>query len=95
MHNLYAKFAKILEICKQFSENLVNESGDSNLRTRIQCNDRRKKTTALCEELRKRIAMEIDDGEEQFFVCSTPIEACRVARGRRCNMGRTGDFCNT
>ena len=95
MYNLYTKFAKILEICKQFSENLVNESGDSNLRTRIQCNDRRKKTTALCEELRKRIAMEIDDGEEQFFVCSTPIEACRVARGRRCNMGCTGDFCNT
>ena len=28
MHNLYAKFAKILEICKQFSENLVNESGN-------------------------------------------------------------------
>ena len=27
MHNLYAKIAKILEICKQFSENLVNESG--------------------------------------------------------------------
>ena len=26
MHNLYAKFVKILEICKQFSENLVNES---------------------------------------------------------------------
>ena len=95
MHNLYAKFAKILEICKQFSENLVNESGDSNLRTRIQCNDRRKKTTALCEELRKRIAMEIDDGEEQFFVCSTPIEACRVARGRRCKMGCADDFCNT
>ncbi len=26
MYNLYAKFVKILEICKQFSENLVNES---------------------------------------------------------------------
>ena len=24
MYNLYAKFVKILEICKQFSENLVN-----------------------------------------------------------------------
>ena len=24
MNNLYAKFVKILEICKQFSENLVN-----------------------------------------------------------------------
>ena len=28
MNNLYAKFIKILEICKQFSENLVNESGN-------------------------------------------------------------------
>ena len=26
MYNLYTKFVKILEICKQFSENLVNES---------------------------------------------------------------------
>ena len=28
MYNLYAKFIKILEICKQFSENLVNEFGN-------------------------------------------------------------------
>ena len=28
MNNLYAKFVKTLEICKQFSENLVNESGN-------------------------------------------------------------------
>ena len=28
MHNLYTKFVKILEICKQFSENLVNESAN-------------------------------------------------------------------
>ena len=27
MYNLYTKFVKILKICKQFSENLVNESG--------------------------------------------------------------------
>ena len=26
MYNLYTKFAKILEICKKYSENLVNES---------------------------------------------------------------------
>ena len=140
MYKHYTKFVKILEICKQFSENLVNESGNvprrspipkfsdleevalsltaepesigsekwlfnykmqeykdsiPNLISRRRLNDRRKKTAGLCEELRKRIAMEIDDGEEQFFVCSTPIEACRVARGRRCNMGCTGDFCNT
>ena len=28
MYNLYAEFVKILEICKQFSENLVNEYGN-------------------------------------------------------------------
>ena len=28
IYNLYTKFVKILEICKQFSENLVNESGN-------------------------------------------------------------------
>ena len=28
MYNLYTKFVKILEKCKQFSENLVNESGN-------------------------------------------------------------------
>lgn len=28
MHNLYAIFAKFLDICKQMSENLVNESGN-------------------------------------------------------------------
>ena len=128
MYNLYAKFVKILEICKQFSENLVNDSGNvprrgpvpkfsdlevvalsltaetesidsekwlfdyklqeykdsiPNLISRRQFNDRRKKTSGLCEELRKRIAMEMDGGEEQFFVDSKPIEVCRVARGKR------------
>ena len=28
MYNLYTEFVKILEKCKQFSENLVNESGN-------------------------------------------------------------------
>ncbi len=28
MYHLHAKFAKILEICKQFSKNLVNEDGN-------------------------------------------------------------------
>ena len=36
--------------------------------------------------------MEMDGGEEQFFVDSKPIEVCRVARGKRCKIGRTGDF---
>jgi hypothetical protein len=34
-----------------------------NLISRRQFNDRRKKTSGLCEELRKRIAMEMDGGE--------------------------------
>lgn len=28
MYNLYTKFIKVLEICKQFSEKLVNELGN-------------------------------------------------------------------
>lgn len=28
MHNLYTKIVKLLEICKQFSDNLVNEFGN-------------------------------------------------------------------
>lgn len=137
MYNLYINFVKIIEICKQFSENLVNESGNvsrrgpvpkfsylevvalslpaetesidsekglfdyklqeykdsiRNLISTRQFNDRRKKAAGMCGELRKRIAMEMNSGKEQFFVDSKPIEVCRVARGKRCKMGRTGDF---
>lgn len=133
MYNFYAKFAKILEICKFFSENLVTEEGNirrpgpvpkfsdlevialsltaesesidsekwlfvcklqeykdcfPNLISRREYNDRRKKTARLCEEIRKRIAMKRDGGEEQFFVASKPIPVCRVARGKRCKMGK-------
>ncbi len=135
MYNLYAKFAKILEICKSLSKNLVTEEGNirrpgpkfsdleviassltaesesidsekwlfdyrlqeykdyfPNLISRRQFNDRRKKTAGLCEEIRKRMAMKMDGAEEQFFVDSKPIQVCRVARGQRCQMGRTGDY---
>ena len=137
MYNLYTKFIKILEICKQFSENLVNELGNvprrgsipkfsdlevvalsltvetesidskkwlfdyklqeyksniPNFISRRQFNDRRKKTAGLCEELRKRIVMKMDSGEDLFFVDSKPIEVCRVAREIRCKMRRTGNF---
>lgn len=137
MHNLYTKFIKILEICKQLSKNLVNDQGNitrrgpvpqfsdlevvalslaaetesidsekwlfdyklqeyrdkmPNLISRRQFNDRRKKTAGLCEEIRKRMARIMDGGEDFFFVDSKPIEVCRVARGKRCKMGRTGDF---
>jgi hypothetical protein len=34
----------------------------------------------------------MDGKETQFFVDSKPIAVCRVARGKRCRMGRKGDF---
>ena len=137
MHNLHTKFIKILGICKQFSNNLVNEQGNvprrgpvpkfsdleivalslaaeaesidsekwlfeyklqeyrdriPNLISRRQFNDRRKKTAELCEEIRKRLANKMDEEENFFIVDSKPIEVCRVARGKRCRMGRTGNF---
>ena len=137
MYNLYTKFVKILGICKQFSQNLVNECGNisrrgpvpkssdlevvalsltaeaesidsekwlfdyklqehkskfPNLISRRRFNDRRKKTGGLCQEIRKRLAVEMDGKEEQFFVDPKPIGVCRVVRGTRWKMGRTGDF---
>ena len=132
MYNLYAKFVKILEICKQFSENLVNDSGNvprrgpvpkfsdlevvalsltaetesidsekwlfdyklqeykdsiPNLISRRQFNDRRKKTSGLCEELRKRIAMEMfvknpaykgSSDEYDFYFCDRENHCIRI-----------------
>ena len=137
MHNLYTKFVRILEICKQFSNNLVNDQGNivrcgpvpkfsdlevvalslaaesesidsekwlfdyklqeykeqiPNLISRRQFNERRKKTAGLCEAIRKRIALKMDGGEDFFLVDSKPVEVCRLARGKRCKMGQTGDF---
>ena len=132
MHNLYTIFSKILKICKQFGDNLINEKGNiprpgvvpkfsdievialnltseamgidsesnlfirlseykdkmPNLISRRQYNDRRKTTSTLCDTIRKRIAEKIDGGEEYFCIDSKPIEVCRVARGKRCKMGR-------
>lgn len=137
MHNLYTKYAKILEICNQFSNKFVNEKGNiprrgpipkfsdlevvalslaaetksidsenwlfesklkeykeqiPNLISRRQFNDRRKSTAGLCEQIRQQLAVVMDGGEDIFFVDSKPIEVCRVARGKRCKMGRTGEF---
>ena len=63
-----------------------------NLISRRQFNDRRKSVSGLCEQIRSRIANRIDGGEDYFCIDSKPIEVCRVARGKRCKMGRTGDF---
>lgn len=45
--------------------------------------------------MHKNIAMEMDCGEEQFFVDSKPMVICRVARGKRCKMERTGELSQT
>ena len=132
MHNLYAIFAKLLNICKQIAGNLVNESGNvprrgfvpkfsdlevvalnmaseavgidsesllfanlqeyrveiPNLISRRQYNDRRKITSSLCNAIRERMVAEMDGGEDYFCIDSKPIEVCRIARSKRCSMGK-------
>lgn len=56
--------------------------------SRRQFNDRRKFTGNLCETIRKRIADHVDGGEDYFCIDSKPIEVCRTARGKRCQMGK-------
>lgn len=60
--------------------------------SRRQFNDRRKSVSFLQEQIRSRIAKHIDGGEDYFCIDSKPIEVCRIARGKRCKMGRSGDF---
>ena len=119
MCNLYTKFVKFLEICKQLrfsdlevialsmaaeteeidSENWLFEArlkeyrgSIPNLISRRQFNDRRKTVSGIQEQIRSRMAQEMDGGEDYFCIDSKPIEVCRVARGKRCKMGRDGDF---
>lgn len=75
-------------------ESKLKEYKDSipNLISRRQFNDRRKAVSGLQEKIRGRLAKEIDGGEDYFCIDSKPIEVCRVARGKRCRMGRDGDF---
>lgn len=63
-----------------------------NLISRRQFNDRRKTTSNLCEQIRGRIANHIDGGEGYFCIDSKLVEECRLARGKRCQMGRNGVF---
>ena len=132
MHNLYAIFAKLLNICKQIAGNLVNESGNvprrgvvpkfsdlevvalnmaseavgidseslllaklqeyrveiPNLISRRQYNDRRKITSSLCNAIREKMVSEMDGDEDYFCIDSKPIEVCRIARSKRCSMGK-------
>ena len=71
-------FSKLSEYKESFPE----------LISRRQFNDRRKLTSTLCEEIRQRIANSIDGGENFFCVDSKPIEVCRIARAKRCKMGK-------
>ena len=135
MRNLVANFGKILDICKKFSKNLVDERGNMprrgvvprfsdlevialsltaekfsvdsesylfslleeyksdipNLISRRQFNDRRKFTANLCEQIRKNIALAIDAGEDMFCIDSKPVPVCRIARAKRCKLGKN-DF---
>lgn len=60
-----------------------------NLISRRQYNDRRKFTANLCEHIRPNIAQAIDGNEDYFCIDSKPIPVCRIARAKRCKMGRT------
>ena len=59
-----------------------------NLISRRQYNDRRKFTANLCEQIRKNIAQAIDAGEDVFCVDSKPVPVCRIARAKRCRLGK-------
>lgn len=76
-------FESKLKECRQLLPNLIS---------RRQFNDRHRATSGLCEQIRSRIAKHIDGNEDYFCIDSKPIEVCRLARGRRCKMGKEGDF---
>lgn len=59
-----------------------------NLISRHQFNERRKFTANLCEKIRKNIALAIDAGEDMFCVDSKPVPVCRIARAKRCKLGK-------
>lgn len=133
MHNFTAKYVKILDICKKFAGNLVNEHGNMprrgvvprfsdlevialsitaeclsidsenylfmgvlpccredfpNLISRRQYNDRRKFVSQLCSQIRERVADYIDGGEKFFCIDSKPLPVCKIARSKRCQIGR-------
>jgi len=60
-----------------------------NLISRHQYNHHRKYTAALSEKIRKRIADNLDGGEEIFIVDSKPVKVFQPARGNRKTMGKT------
>ena len=79
------QFEAKLKECRSLIPHLIS---------RRQFSDRRKKVGSLQEQIRSRMAMEMDGGENYFCIDSKPTEVCRVARGKRCKMGKTGTFEN-
>lgn len=96
MFNLYTKFVKFLEICKKFSNNLVNDNGNISRRGPVpRFSDLEVVALSMAaeaEQIRSRIANHIDGGEDYFCIDSKPMEVCRLARGKRCKMGRNEAF---
>ena len=88
MCNLCTKFVKFLEICKKFSKDLVIEKGNV-LRPGLVPRFSDLEVIALSMAFE---AEEMDGGENYFCIDSKPIEVCRVVRGKRCKMGKTGAF---
>ena len=64
-----------LQTCKNEFPNLIS---------RRQYSARRKKTNKLCNQIKERIANEIDGNETYFCIDSKPIEICRKSRASRC-----------
>ena len=46
------------------------------------------KKRTLCAQIRKQKASEIDHNESYFSIDSKPIDVCRIARAKRCIMGK-------
>ena len=78
------------ESSESFLFSKLNEYKDdfSSLISHRQYNDRRKFTTGLCNQVRERIAFNVDGGEYIFCIDSMPIKVCRPIRSKRCKIGK-------
>ncbi len=76
MDNFFAKFGKILDVCKHFSKDLAGGHG----------NMPRRGVVPKFSDL-EVIALALTAETES--IDSKPIEVCRLSRGKRCKMGRT------
>jgi hypothetical protein len=93
-------FAKYLEICKHFGDNLVNEKGNQPHRGVVpRFSDLEVIALSLTAEsigidsennlfAKPIFRIPFSSDEEYFCVDSKPIEVCHISRGKRCKMGR-------